>query len=122
LRLEVEADRPGYLAVFNVGPTGNLNLLYPVVECGDSSIIEAGRAVRIDDLVLAPPAGRERLFAVWSSRPLPVSERELRSLTEGEGSMASRSTRDIVRVRRAVDESAEECRVVVLEVEHEPSA
>jgi hypothetical protein len=62
------------------------------------------------------------MFAVWSSKSLPVTERELRSLTEGEGSKASRSTRDIVRVRRAVDESAEECRAVVLELEHEPSA
>jgi serine/threonine protein kinase len=122
LRLEVEADRPGHMAVFNVGPTGNLNLLYPMTEYGDASTVAAGRAVRINDLVLAPPAGRERLFAVWSSRPLPVSERELLSLTEGEGSKASRSTRDIVRVRHAVDVSAEECRAVVLELEHEPLA
>jgi hypothetical protein len=125
LQLEVEADRPGYLAVFNVGPTGNLNLLYPVIEYGDAPTVEAGRAVRIDDLVLAPPAGRERMFAVWSSRPLPVSARELRSLTEDrgeEGTGASRSSRDIVRVRRAVEETGPaECRVVVLEVEHESS-
>jgi serine/threonine protein kinase len=120
LRLEVEADRPGYLVVFNVGPTGNLNLLYPVTEYGDAPTVEAGRAVRIDDLVLALPAGQERMFAVWSSKPLPVSMSELRSLTEGEGSKASRSTRDIVRVRHAVDESAEECRAVVLELAHEP--
>jgi serine/threonine protein kinase len=123
LRLEVEADRPGYLAVFNVGPTGNLNLLYPVVEYGDSPTVEAGRAVRIDDRVLASPAGKERLLAVWSSSPLPVSARELQSLTEGnEGSRASRSSRDIVRVRQAVQQTAAECRVVVLELEHEPSA
>jgi hypothetical protein len=68
---------------------------------------------------LHPPAGRERMFAVWSDRPLPVSTRELRSLAEGEeGSRASRSSRDIVRVRRAVEDT--ECRVVVLELEHEP--
>jgi hypothetical protein len=124
LRLEVEADRPGYLAVFNVGPTGNLNLLFPVAEYGDSSTVGADRAVRIDDLVLAPPAGRERMLAVWSSRPLPVSARELHSLTEGEeGSRASRSSRDIVRVRRAVEEAEPtDCRVVVLELEHGPTA
>jgi serine/threonine protein kinase len=124
LRLEVEANQPGYLAVFNVGPTGNLNLLYPVIEYGDSPIVEADRAVRIDDLVLSPPAGRERMFAVWSSKPLPVSARELRSLAEGEdGSRVSRSSRDVVRVRRAVYETGPaQCRVVVLELEHEPSA
>jgi serine/threonine protein kinase len=121
LRLEVEANRPGHLAVFNVGPTGNLNLLFPVFEYGDTSTVEAGQAVRIDDLVLALPAGRERMFAVWSSKPLPVSMSELRSIVE-EGSKASRSSRDIVRVRRAVEEmGSAESRVVVLEVEHEPS-
>ena len=57
--------------MFNVGPTGNLNLLYPVAEYGDSPTVEAGRAVRFDDLVLDPPAGRERMLAVRSSRPLP---------------------------------------------------
>ena len=122
LRLEVEANQPGYLAVFNIGPTGNLNLLYPVIENGDSPTVEAGRAVRIDDLVLEPPAGRERMFAVWSSSPLPMSARELRSLAEGEEeSRAARSSRDIVRVRRAVEVSTSECSVVVLELEHEPS-
>ena len=122
LRLEVEANRPGHLAVFNVGPTGNVNLLYPVIEFGDSATVEAGQVVRCDDLVLDPPAGRERVFAVWSSRALPVSERELRSLAEGgDGSRASRSSRDILRVRRAVEETgAAKCWVVVLELEHEP--
>ena len=57
-----------------------------------------------DELVLDPPAGRERVFAIWSSRLLPVTVRELRSLVEGgEGSRGSRSSRDIVRVRRAVE-------------------
>jgi serine/threonine protein kinase len=126
LRLEVEAGRPGYLAVFNVGPTGNLNLLYPVVEYGDSPTVEAGRPVSFADLVLEPPAGRERMLAVWSSRPLPVGARELRGLADGrgeDGSRASRSSRDIVRMRQAVEEAgAPECRAVVLELEHEPLA
>jgi serine/threonine protein kinase len=125
LRLEVEADRPGYLAVFNVGPTGNLNLLYPVVEYGDSPTVEARQAVCFDDLVLEAPAGRERMLAVWSSSPLPVSVRELRGLAEGKGEEASRacrSSRDIVRVRQAVEMAgAAGCRVVVLELEHEPA-
>jgi hypothetical protein len=122
LRLEVEVDRAGYLAVFNVGPTGNLNLLYPMAEYGDAPAVEARRAVRFDDLVLDGPEGRERMFAVWSSQELPVSERDLRSLAKtGEpatqGSRASRSSRDIVRVRQAVRQAG--CRVVVLELEHE---
>jgi hypothetical protein len=117
----VEVDRAGYLAVLNVGPTGNLNLLYPVAEYGDSPAVEAGRAGRFDDLVLDGPAGRERMFAVWSSQELPVSERELRSLAKieelaAQRSRASRFSRDIVRVRQAVEQPG--CRVVVLE--HEP--
>lgn len=124
LRLEAEADQPGYLVMFNVGPRGNLNLLYPVAEYEDSLTVEAGRAVCVADLVLEPPAGRERILAIWSSRPLPVSARELRSLAEAKGeerSRASRSSRDIMRVRQVVEETAAtERRVVVLELEHEP--
>jgi serine/threonine-protein kinase len=123
LRLEVEVDRSGYLAVFNVGPTGHLNLLYPVAEYGDSPTVQARQVVSFDDLVLDGPAGRERMFAVCSSKELPVSEQELRSLTKvveqaTEGSRASRSSRDIVRVRQAVQQAG--CRVVVLELDHEP--
>jgi serine/threonine protein kinase len=123
LRLEVEADRPGYLAVFNVGPTGNLNLLYPDEEHGDSPTVEGGRAVCFEDLVLEPPAGRERMLAVWSRTPLPLSVRELRGLVMGkeeDGSRACRSSRDIVRVRQVVEDTAE-CRVVVVELEHQPT-
>ncbi len=64
------------------------------------------------------------MLAVWSSRPLPASASELRGLAEGkreEGSRASRSSRDIVRVRQALA-GALECRVTVLELEHEPLA
>jgi serine/threonine protein kinase len=122
LRLEVESDRAGYLAVYNVGPTGNLNLLYPALEFGDSLLVQAGKAVRIDDLVLYPPSGKERLFAVWSRKPLPIGARELAILAKDEtDSPASRSCRDIVRVRHATEEVTSECQVVVLEVEHAPS-
>lgn len=122
LRLEVESDRAGYLAVFNVGPAGNLNLLYPALEFGDSPVVEAGRAVHIDDLVLSPPSGKERLFAIWSRTPLPVGARELAILAKDEtDSPAARSCRDIVRVRHATEEVASECRIAVLEVEHAPS-
>jgi hypothetical protein len=125
LRLEAEVDRTGHLAVFNVGPTGNLNLLYPVAEYGDTPKVEAGQVLRVGELVLAPPAGRERLFAVWSSAPLPVSPAELRGLAEGKGegrSRASRSCRDIVRVRQAVEDAGAVAQVVVLELQHEPLA
>jgi hypothetical protein len=95
-----------------------------VAEYGDSPDVQAGQVVRIDDLVLDPPAGLERMLAVWSSAPLPVSECGLRGLADGkaeEGSRAQRSSRDIVRVRRAVEEAgAAECRAVVLELGHEP--
>ncbi len=124
LRIEAVAGAAGYLAVLNVGPTGNLNLLYPVVEFGDSPWVEAGQPVRLDDLKLTGPTGRERMFALWGKKPLPVGADELHGLAHGKGegeSRAYRASRDIIRVKQAVEQAgAGECRVVVLELEHEP--
>jgi hypothetical protein len=120
LRVEVEADRDGYLSVLNVGPTGNLNLLYPVGP--EPATIEAGRALRLLDVELSPPAGRERLLALWSRSPLPLNLEELLSLVEGkEADKATNATRDLKRVQASVQQlRPEEWHATVLELTHHP--
>ena len=77
VRIEVVADKKGYVTVFNVGPTGNMNLLYPDADLQPDSEprpIEPYRPLHILDVEMTPPAGRERLFAVWSRQPLRVEQ------------------------------------------------
>jgi serine/threonine protein kinase len=123
VRVEVVADRPGYLTVFNVGPTGNLNLLYPdEAQAARPAAVEADPPVRVVDVEMTPPAGRERLFAVWSRRPLPLRLDELHSLAAGGEAGCSRAylaTRDMKRVQESVGGLApEDWRAAVLELEH----
>ena len=48
VRIEAVADRAGYLTVFNVGPTGHLNLLYPETLSADAPApVEAHRPLNI---------------------------------------------------------------------------
>jgi len=77
VRVEVVTDRDGYVTVFNVGPSGNLNLLYPdEPPAPQPPPVRAGRPLHVLDVELTPPAGRERLFAVWSRRPLRLDQLE----------------------------------------------
>jgi serine/threonine-protein kinase len=124
LRLEVDTDRGGYLTVFNVGPTGNLNLLYPA-ELSAASLpaaVEPGRPLHMLDIELTPPAGRERVFALWTARPLALRLDEMLQLvTRGEltPSRSYRATRDLVRVQESVRRlEAGDWHVAVLELEH----
>jgi serine/threonine protein kinase len=124
VRLEVLADRPGHVTVFNVGPTGNLNLLYPaeMPAARNWPPLAANTPLHIVDVELALPAGRERLFALWCREPLPLRLDELRSLTQSGTAPLSGAyvaTRDIVRLRRSWEQlPPADRRVVVLEVEH----
>jgi serine/threonine protein kinase len=105
LRIEAEADRDGFLTVFNVGPTGNLNVLLPRDPAAGPAAVEPGRPVPILDVELTPPAGRERLFALWTREPLPLNLDELRHVAErGELPVSGpyRATRDMVRVQEMV--------------------
>ena len=127
VRIEVGSDRPGFLTVFNVGPTGTLNLLYPD---GDSQHarppppIEPNRPLHIIDVEMTPPAGRERLFAVWTRQPLPLRLDQLHSLVERKAgdTPASRpyvATRDMKRVQQSVQQlRPEDWHAVVLELDH----
>ena len=67
--LEVSAEQPGHVLVVNVGPLGQLNLL-----CPDLPALRPGRALTVPDVELTPPAGRERLLAVWLRTPLALAD------------------------------------------------
>ena len=124
VRIDVIADRAGFVTVFNVGPTGNLNLLYPdeLSNYVSPPSVRANESLFVADVELTPPTGRERLFAVWSQIPLPLRARELLSLAEPNAHAASRpyrATRDMKPVKESVRRlSTEGCQAAVLELDH----
>ena len=124
IRIEAVADRPGHFTVFNVGPTGNLNLLYPGESSPGGGLVAANRPLHVLDVEMTPPAGRERLFAVWTRQPLPLGLDQLHSLVERRAveSLASRpylATRDMKRVQQSVLQlRPDDWHAVVLELDH----
>jgi hypothetical protein len=123
VRIEASADHDGYLTVFNVGPTGDLTLLYPATQ-GAPPAVPGNQPVVIGEVLVKPPAGCERLFAVWSQGPLPVSLAEVARQAAGEVpvSPAYRATRNLVLVGESVHQlPAEDWRAAVLELEHRPT-
>jgi len=125
VRVEAVADRVGYLTVFNVGPAGHLNLLYPETLTADAPApAEAHRSVNIPDVEMTAPAGRERVFAVWTRQPLSLGLDQLHSVVEGKNadSPASRpyvATRDMKRVQQSVQQlRPEDWHAVGLELDH----
>jgi hypothetical protein len=79
VRVDVACDRGGHLLVFNVGPGGKVNLLYPERD-GEAGIVQEGQPLRLMEVELTPPAGRERLYAVWSRSPLTAAGVQLRDM------------------------------------------
>ena len=127
VRIEVGCDLTGFLTVFNVGPTGNLNLLYPdgdPLRPGMMAPIEANRPLHVVDVEMTPPTGPERLLAVWTVRPLSLTIDQLHGLALGTGANAQASrpyvaTRDMKRVQQCVQQmEPDEWHAVVLELEH----
>jgi serine/threonine protein kinase len=120
VRIEVEADQAGYVTVFNVGPTGNLNLLYPTELAASPPPLPARSPLHLVDVEATPPAGQERLFALWTREPLPLRAEDLLSLAKGgEVPGPYRATRDMVRVQRSLQQLAPADRhAVVLELDH----
>jgi hypothetical protein len=108
----------------NVGPTGNLNLLYPTELPATSrpSLVDAHRPLHIVDVELTPPTGRERLVALWSRQPLPLPLPELLSLAERDQVQVSqpyRATRDMVHMQESVQRlQPDDWKAVVLELNH----
>src|SRR5262249_32422838 len=67
-RIELLCDREGCLTVFDVGSAGAVELLYP--DDLAHAAPHPGRVpLRVANVLLTPPAGSERLYAVWSRRP-----------------------------------------------------
>jgi serine/threonine protein kinase len=126
VRIEVGVDRPGYLTVFNVGPSGSLNLLYPDRDPQHASTppVEPDHPLHIVDVEMTPPAGRERLLAVWTRQPLSLPLDELHGLVERKNGDAPASrpyvaTRDMKRVQQSVRQlKPDDWHAVVLELEH----
>jgi serine/threonine protein kinase len=121
VRIEVESDRAGFVTVFNVGPTGNLNLLYPDNPVAPAAVTP-GRPLHVLDVALTPPAGTERVFALWSREPLPLRLEELASLAAGLPPAGPyRATRDMKRLQESVRElPAEVWEAAVVELNHLP--
>jgi hypothetical protein len=111
VKVEVLADRDGYLTVFNVGPHGTLNLLWPD-DPARAVPQPAGVPLQVASVVLTPPAGQERLYAVWSR--VPLARERLAGLSQ-----PGVATRDMKRVQEAVDElRPEDWHAVLLVLEH----
>jgi serine/threonine protein kinase len=120
--VDVIADRGGFLTVFNVGPTGHLNLLYPdPASVSTPAPVPGNTPLHVLDVAMTPPAGNERLFAVWSRTPLPLEQ--ALALTSGENVFASasyRATRNMERVQESVQQMRrEDWHAVVLELDHQ---
>ena len=123
IRVEVVADREGYVTVFNVGPTGDLNLLYPdEPPTPTPPPLQAGQSLPIVEVEMTPPAGRERLFAVWSRCSLRLEQiATLAGSNREDVSRPYRSTRNMKRIREALEDMPpEDGHAVILELEHLP--
>jgi hypothetical protein len=123
VRIDVTSDKEGYLTVFNVGPSGTLNLLYPEGDLHRASppgLIKPNQPLHILDVEMTPPIGHERLFAVWSRQPLHLEQ--LAKLVDEESvSGPYRATRDMKRVQQSVRQlDQSDWKGAILELEHVP--
>jgi serine/threonine-protein kinase len=121
VRIEVAADRDGFVTVFNVGPTGHLNLLYPdpATAADQSAPVLANEHLQVLDVALTPPAGNERLFAVWSRMPLSLEKVVELTRSDAAVSPSYRATRDMERVQESIQRlRREDWHTVVLELDH----
>src|SRR5262249_61703238 len=110
----------GSLTVSSVGPPGDLSRLSPASQGADAAV-PATQPVVIGEVLAKPPAGSERLFAVWSRGPLPLSLAEVARQVAGEAlvSPAYRATRNLVLVEESVQRlPGEDWRAAVVELEH----
>jgi Domain of unknown function (DUF4384) len=123
VRIEVSSDRSGFLTVFNVSPTGTLNLLYPDGDPEQASVtspIMPNQPLHIVGVEMTLPAGHEPLFAVWTREPMALRLDRLRSLIERQNGDPSVSrpyvaTRNMKRVQQSVQQlRPEDWRAVVL--------
>jgi serine/threonine-protein kinase len=120
IRIQAQIDQPGYVTLFNVGPTGNLHLLWPDPSA-PPSFVQGNQPIVLPPVEVTPPSGRERLVAAWSRHPLAFNQVvQLVKKPEGSVSAPYCATRDLERVDQTVRrQGADDRHVVVLELEHE---
>jgi hypothetical protein len=113
VRIEVSCDHDGYITVLNVGPEGTINLLYPDSR-QSAQRVRSQRPLLIADVQMTPPAGTERLYAIWNRTPLAVAQ--LSDLVR-----PAPALRDMRRVQDKLEElRPEDWHAVMLELEHTP--
>jgi hypothetical protein len=118
LRITAQAATAGYLAIFNVGPTGNLNFLLGQTRF---AAVAEDRPIVVSPISVADPPGIERIVAVWS--PIPVHDFLPSLLSEGQlpTSRGYRATRDLIALAEQVAAARSEPLVVqTLELNHLP--
>ena len=126
VRIEVSPRPPRVPDRLQRRPDRHVNLLYPDGDPQHASPphIEPNQPLHIVDVEMTPPAGRERLFAVWTRQPLSLRLDQLHGLVERKNgdSPASRpyvATRDMKRVQQSVQQlRPEDWHAVVLELDH----
>lgn len=118
IRADVAIERDGFLSVFNLGPTGNLNRLLPERPDESAIPVRAGTTLPIIDVELTDPNGPERLCVLWTRHwPAGHDEDRLRQLTMPAGI----ATRDLKRIGRRVGElETEDRHVRVIAIDHRP--
>lgn len=126
VRIEATVDQPGFLVVFNIGPTGNFNLLYPDELPAHDSLpnVRANHPLQVLDVMMTPPIGHERVVAIWSRKPLNMSLDAMYGHVQENAIFTSQSylaTRDMKRLRKSICElPTDQWQVAVLELEHQP--
>ena len=108
ISIQVSASQPGYVTVFNITPAGELSVLYPpelLDEPSPPPPTPADQPIHVMDVALTPPAGAERLYAVWNARARNLGEYQLRETGPCAGELpAHGSTRVVTRSTRSYDE------------------
>ena len=125
LRVEVSASSAGYLTVLNVGPSGDLNYLYPTKPGDAGPPVAVGEVIQVADVTAEPPYGRERIFAVWTRAIWPLEPSEWLSLAEHGRAPVSgpyRATRNLVRARDRIGSlKPSDWHAVVIALDHRPA-
>jgi hypothetical protein len=68
VKMLVRTNRPGYLTILNIGPTGNTNVLFnEYIEAATFTEIPKGTTMKF-----AGPAGTEKLLVMLSDNPNPM--------------------------------------------------
>jgi hypothetical protein len=82
----------------------------------------AGTHRTIEGITMTPPAGRERVVAIWSAEPVKEPLEELNTLTftgEIPGSRQYRATRNMVRLEQSVKQlGPSKWHAVILELDY----